>query len=213
MTSTIHHQAYLLGDEIKFFVGQPGGKLDVLTECWATLTAHGKSVAQSEWPCRRWMREVKKKKNSFTSNTWAWHQSNQKQPNSSFVTSKWNPLLQMRGSSVKGSLKNPKCQPRALVTLVLWHFCSSSIILLAKLLVWHQNTSKKIWEHQATNQEAVRRWGGRQACGTMRSSEGKNNKDNDHRRKLCCRHIKLSTHSLGRVSAGLGMKTLNPTVA
>lgn len=164
--------------------------------------------------CRRWMREVKKKKKrSFTSNTWAWHQSNQKQPNSSVHYVKVKPTPPDEGFKCQRVTQNPKCQPRALVTLVLWHFCSSSLILPAKLLVWHQNTSKKICEHQATNQEAVRRWGGRQACGIMRSSEGKNNKDNDHRRKLCCRHIKLSTHSLGRVSAGLGMKALNPTVA
>lgn len=44
----------------------------------------------------------------------------------------------------------------------------------------------------------------------MRSTEGNEDKDNDRGRKS---RIKLSTHLLGRVSAALGMKTLNPTVA
>lgn len=43
--------------------------------------------------------------------------------------------------------------------------------------------------------------------------QSKNNKDNDPGRKLRRRHINLSTQPLGRVSAGLGMKTLNPSVA
>lgn len=37
-------------------------------------------------------------------------------------------------------------------------------------------------------------------------------KGSDRGRKLCDGHIKLSTQLLGRVSAALGMKTLNPTV-
>lgn len=47
----------------------------------------------------------------------------------------------------------------------------------------------------------------------MRSMEGNEDKDNDRGRKSRCGRIKLSTHLLGRVSAALGMKTLNPTVA
>lgn len=47
----------------------------------------------------------------------------------------------------------------------------------------------------------------------MRSTEGNEDKDNDRGRKSRRGRIKLSTHLLGRVSAALGMKTLNPTVA
>lgn len=49
--------------------------------------------------------------------------------------------------------------------------------------------------------------------GVMRSTEGNEDKDNDRGRKSRRGRIKLSTHLLGRVSAALGMKTLNPTVA
>lgn len=44
----------------------------------------------------------------------------------------------------------------------------------------------------------------------LQFNKGKNNKGSD--RKLCYRHSKPSAHSLGQVSPGLGMKTLNPTV-
>lgn len=75
---------------------------------------------------------------------------------------------------------------------------------------------RKICDYQATDQQARNAQFGHEVGGrhvVMRGSEGKNNKDNDHGHKFCCRHIKLSTHSLGRVSAGLGMKTLNPIMA
>lgn len=96
---------------------------------------------------------------------------------------------------------------------------SSSILLLSyapTLLARDQILSKKVRDYRATgwrarNAQFGDEVGGRRAVG--RSSEGKNNKDGDHGRKLCRRHIKLSTHSLGRVSAGLEMKTFNPTVA
>lgn len=114
ITSTIHHNVYLLGDEINFFfffAGEPGGKLDVLTECQTTLTAHGKSVTRANgWsPARTcdcfivgdgWG----KGKNSHTSNTWACYRSNQKQPNSRAHYVKAKPTPADEGSSVKGSL-------------------------------------------------------------------------------------------------------------
>lgn len=45
-----------------------------------------------------------------------------------------------------------------------------------------------------------------------RSAEGDEDKGGDRGRKSCDGHIKLSTQLLGRVSAALGMKTLNPAV-
>lgn len=46
----------------------------------------------------------------------------------------------------------------------------------------------------------------------QRRGEEVGDKGNDRGRKSCDGHIKLSTQLSGRVSAALGMKTLNPTV-
>lgn len=102
---------YLVMRSIFFFAGEPGGKLDVLTGCQATLTAHGKSVTRANgWRSARtcdcfmvgdgWG----KGKNSHTSNTWARYRPNQKQPNSRVHYVKAKPTPADEGSSVKGSL-------------------------------------------------------------------------------------------------------------
>lgn len=49
--------------------------------------------------------------------------------------------------------------------------------------------------------------------GVQWSSQGKINKYSNRGCKLHCRHINLSTQSLSCVSAGLGMKTLTPSMA
>lgn len=148
--------------------------------------------------------------NSFTSNTWVWHQSNQQQPNSSVYYVKVKPIPPderfecQKVTFMLIKILNVSQGPGAQNLLSSCHLNYQSGTRI------QQEKNLETWSYKSAHSLEVR-WD--QACSLMRSSEGKNNKDNDQSHKLCCGHIKLSTHSLGQVSAGLGMKTLNPTKA
>lgn len=93
-----------------------------------------------------------------------------------------------------------------------------SLVLLCSL---KSKMSAKGFSHFSIHSSKLLAWQGsanqRDQAGetgsVMRITEGNEDKDNDRGRKSRCGRIKLSTHLLGRVSAALGMKTLNPTVA
>lgn len=149
----------------------------------------------------------------YARNTWASYQSDQKQV-PWFLTSKWNPLLQMGVQVSKGSLMLIKI-PNVSQESESLQFIS--VLLISSTSSLRPDYAEETHCRLVSEKCTVWRWGGggsgRGGHAAGRSSEGKNNKDNDHGHKFCCRHIKLSTHSLGRVSAGLEMKTFNPTVA
>lgn len=96
-------------------------------------------------------------------------------------------------------IPNVSQEPRSL------YFCSISAHPLPSCQLTYR-TGARIHQSQSANIKLVRNVQFRGAVGgryvVMRNSEGKNNKDDDRGRKLCCRHIKLSTHSSGRASAG-----------
>lgn len=176
---------------------------------WASshIDTSWKKCRSSKWLCRGWMREVEKKQTASQ----ATHERviSQIKTQTQFITSKWNPLPQMRALMLI-KIPNVSQGPWSLISAHLLSSCHLTYQTGTRI---HRS---KPGEHRATgrrvrNAQVGDEVGGRYAV--MRSSEGKNNKDNDRGRKSCCRHIKLSTHFLGRVSAGLGMKTLNPTMA